>query len=428
MARIFFILLLVCFPMNGNQKPDQENWDWVNEQSSIQHYVTNKPVGYEVQLTRPANWEAGNKIRVQVLKNDTSIHQWDTHLGGAFVFSGSTLVYSKHQPNAPGCGLVAFDLEKRAKLWGKDLYGIPVVTPVESGSQYENKINLRVDSEAGKITVLGNESRGHYNYVETVDLKTGNTISVVEIPKYRSAKEFLEALKNTSNSTLYDFRRLLIAAEKAGFSSLVPELIKIAEQRSLSKDHDFVFRALHTADALGDIEEKLFEYALDYEKDPLLSKSAINILGRNADAKTMTRLMPLKDVASEGNRVQAAWAGAERVRNLQLEFEKLEIPQKKVELVLNNFRSNWNLIADAPKTLDSCSENPQAAWSQKHFRNLSQQHPKLVAKLVFDRKDYETDSGKQSNIAYRKFLARFLSEESGNEFNLLMAAVAVNEK
>ena len=118
MARIFFILLLVCFPMNGNQKPDQENWDWVNEQSSIQHYVTNKPVGYEVQLTRPANWEAGNKIRVQVLKNDTSIHQWDTHLGGAFVFSGSTLVYSKHQSNAPGCGLVAFDLEKRAKLWG----------------------------------------------------------------------------------------------------------------------------------------------------------------------------------------------------------------------------------------------------------------------------------------------------------------------
>ena len=146
-----------------------EEWTWFPERASIAYSLLNKPDGYEVQLVRPAEWAAsGNKVQVRIVKAKETIHQWDTHLGGAFVFSGSTLVYSNHLEAAPGCELIAWDLKNAKQLWATTLKAVPVGPT----SQYRNQINLKIQGD--EIIVYGDESRGQY--IEKVDLETGKTI------------------------------------------------------------------------------------------------------------------------------------------------------------------------------------------------------------------------------------------------------------
>ena len=146
-----------------------EEWTWFPERASIAYSLLNKPDGYEVQLVRPAEWAAsGNKVQVRIVKAKETIHQWDTHLGGAFVFSGSTLVYSNHLEAAPGCELIAWDLKNAKQLWTTPLKAVPVGPT----SQYRNQINLKIQDD--EIIVYGDESRGQY--IEKVDLETGKTI------------------------------------------------------------------------------------------------------------------------------------------------------------------------------------------------------------------------------------------------------------
>ena len=150
-----------------------EMWMWAPERASIAYSLLNKPAGYEVQLVRPAEWAAelatsGNKIQVRIVKAEKTIHQWDTHLGGAFVFSGSTLVYSNQLEAAPGCELIAWDLKNTKQLWATSLNAVPVGLT----SQYRNQINLKIQDD--EIIVYGDESSGQY--IEKVDLETGKTI------------------------------------------------------------------------------------------------------------------------------------------------------------------------------------------------------------------------------------------------------------
>lgn len=146
-----------------------EKWMWFPERASIAYSLLNKPAGYGVQLARPAEWAAnGNRVQVKIVKAEKTIHQWDTHFGGAFVFSGSTLVYSNHLEAAPGCELIAWDLESGKQLWATSLKAVPAGPT----SRYRNQINLKIQDD--EIIVYGDESRGQY--IEKVDLETGKTI------------------------------------------------------------------------------------------------------------------------------------------------------------------------------------------------------------------------------------------------------------
>ena len=165
---LFATLLTVPFPMNQDEK--QVAWQFFVDRASILHYLQNKPKGFEVQISRPEEWELGNSsIRVRILKEGKAIHKWDSHTGEAFVFGGSTVVYSDHHPNGPGCRLIAWDLKESKQLWATSLKALPP----RPTSQYVNQINMTI--EEGQITVFGNESYGQY--IETVDLKSGKTTS-----------------------------------------------------------------------------------------------------------------------------------------------------------------------------------------------------------------------------------------------------------
>ena len=149
---LFATLLTVPFPMNQDEK--QVAWQFFVDRASILHYLQNKPKGFEVQIFRPEEWEPGSSIRVRILKEGKAIHKWDSHTEGAFVFVGSTVVYSDHHPIAPGCRLIAWDLKESKQLWATSLKAVPALDT----SQYQNQINMTI--EEGQITVFGNESYG----------------------------------------------------------------------------------------------------------------------------------------------------------------------------------------------------------------------------------------------------------------------------
>ena len=237
----------------------------------------------------------------------------------------------------------------------------------------------------------------------------------------RSAQQIGEDLAKAFNgkSDYAGAFSLLREAERVRSPDLIPQLLEIAEKESKLEHNGLAFRALHVADASGDIEEKLWTYAKDYKQNVLLASNAIHILGRAADEETIKKLAPFNLVKSKGNWIQAAFSGAERVRNLQIKIEKLEEPDQKLKLALDNFLSNWNLIEDAPPTMDRCTRDPLAAWSQRNLLRLSQQHPQLAAKTVFTRDDYRKDANEEVNLAYRKFVARFLAPSSRAEFDKL---------
>ena len=162
-------LLTVLFPMNQDEKQGVK-WHFSPDYASILYYLENKPKGFEVQISRLEEWERGGlKLHVRILKEGKTIHKWDSHTGGAFVFVGSSVVYSDHHPNAPGCRLIAWDLKESKQLWATSLKAVPYL----ASSQYVNQINMTI--EEGQITVFGNESYGQY--IETVDLKSGKTTS-----------------------------------------------------------------------------------------------------------------------------------------------------------------------------------------------------------------------------------------------------------
>ena len=165
---LFATLLTVLTPMNQDEQ--QVTWRFFPDYASILYYLENKPKGFEVQILRPAEWDrGGRKMQVKILKEGKAIHKWDSHTEGAFVFVGSTVVYSDHHPNAPGCRLIAWDLKESKQLWATSLKAVPALDT----SQYQNQINMTI--EEGQITVFGNESYGQY--IETVDLKSGKTTS-----------------------------------------------------------------------------------------------------------------------------------------------------------------------------------------------------------------------------------------------------------
>ena len=172
MFRVPFLLLFpMLFSIVQDEKKGDE-WVWSPEQASIIYYLANKPKGFEVQLVSLSEWgPGGNNIQVRIIEGENTIHKWDTHDKEAFVFSGSTLVYSSHRPYWPGCKLVAWDLKNAKQLWATHLKAIKV----PNGSQYSNQINLKIQD--GEVTVYGNESRGQY--IEKIDLESGKTTSHV---------------------------------------------------------------------------------------------------------------------------------------------------------------------------------------------------------------------------------------------------------
>ena len=158
-------LLLVSAEMS-----DETDWQWSDEKASILYYFMQNPENYGVKLIRSSQESKNWPVHVVVTsKSGVPIWTWESHHKGAFVFSGSILVYSLHSPDSCGCTLVGYDLEKKEQRWKSGLKAAGSVPH----SKYRNQINLSVEGKL--VTVFGSESNGQY--IETVELATGKTVS-----------------------------------------------------------------------------------------------------------------------------------------------------------------------------------------------------------------------------------------------------------
>ncbi len=172
-----FLFTALC---SGKTNAD-EKWKWSDDRASILHYFMGASTNFEVKLVRRsmASWR---EVTVEVGNGSEVLHKISTHAEGNFVIAGSLVIYTKHSMIGSGCELLAFDLDKQKYAWRTQLKGIG---PVDH-SKYRNRVNLEVRKNS--VAVYGFESAGQY--VEVVDLKTGDTLSnTVGSGQYKRFKE-----------------------------------------------------------------------------------------------------------------------------------------------------------------------------------------------------------------------------------------------
>lgn len=167
MTRIL-MAIAVSLIFNANPCHAEEEWKWSDERASILHYFMNASKEYPIQLMRKSNarW---NDVKVRIGGEEDLLLEFQTHREGAFVFSGSIVIYAHFSMVANGCELRAYDLTKEEEIWRTRLEGIGEVPH----SKYRNRINLEVWNE--KVITYGNESGG--KYIEVRHVKTGRLIS-----------------------------------------------------------------------------------------------------------------------------------------------------------------------------------------------------------------------------------------------------------
>jgi hypothetical protein len=158
-------------PKYAPEDPNVE-WRWHESEANIAAYLVQSPARYEVRLVRKDRKGDYDGLTVQVFDGDKLAHHWESDAAEAFVFSGTTLIYTEHRQTMPGCTLIAFDLKKQQEIWRKSLTGLSKIGG-RSWSAYRNRVALSLQRK--KVVVYGNELHGQY--IEAVDLKTGETIS-----------------------------------------------------------------------------------------------------------------------------------------------------------------------------------------------------------------------------------------------------------
>ena len=151
------------------EDPNAE-WCWHESQANIAAYFIQSPARYEIRMIRKER--KGYGFKVQIFDGEKLTYEWESNSKEAFLFAGTTLIYTEHHTTIPGCTLIAIDLKKRKQIWTNSLTGLSKIgNRVWSG--YHNQVALKLREEI--VVVYGNELHGQY--VETVDIETGKTVT-----------------------------------------------------------------------------------------------------------------------------------------------------------------------------------------------------------------------------------------------------------
>jgi ribosome biogenesis protein Nip4 len=158
--------------------PEDPNakWRWHESDASIATYFVRSPSRYEVRLSRNERSDGG--VKVQIFEKGMLIHEWESNHAEAFVFSEETVVYTHHLDSFTGCTVCAFDLKTKKQIWKTSLTALSKLGE-RHWSQYGNKINVL--RNGNELVVYGNEKHGQY--IETINLKTGITVTNTVGPK-----------------------------------------------------------------------------------------------------------------------------------------------------------------------------------------------------------------------------------------------------
>jgi hypothetical protein len=142
-------------------------WSWPSETATPEACARSFGGGYEVDIVEPPAPSSYPRIRVR--QDGEEIIAWRAHSASVFVRHGDMLYYADFHPNATGCAIVAYNLQRREELWKTPLLGRGPV----SHSMYTNRVNLKVDRN--RLIVFGDEASGRY--IEILNAATGRTVA-----------------------------------------------------------------------------------------------------------------------------------------------------------------------------------------------------------------------------------------------------------
>ena len=193
------------------------------------------------------------------------------------------------------------------------------------------------------------------------------------------------------------------------------------ELRRIAKDSASTGNRMATFDALAELRDsgEPREFFLDairrHGRDKWLAYHAIIVLGPDAmDDEVWQVLRQVRSEISDAE-LLGAIALAERVRYLEDTYNGLR-DDERLGYVLNTFRTEWNPISLEGGQVDRGTD-PQAVWSQRKLRELSEQNPAAAAAAVA-RVRREGLNESQAWI-YRRFLAGFLAPGAQEAFRAL---------
>ena len=166
-ASVTLICVGTCHGQDYQKIADATAWSWSAERASVGDSFLKFPNTYQVELIRKKN--KYGEITIRLVDDGKELYAWEGHYRSVFSLNGDVLVYADFHPSRNGCSVVAFDLKKQKQLWKTDLKGLGPIPHF----RYSNSVTLEIINNDA-VRVFGNESAGQY--LEIVDLKTGNTV------------------------------------------------------------------------------------------------------------------------------------------------------------------------------------------------------------------------------------------------------------
>lgn len=220
--------------------------------------------------------------------------------------------------------------------------------------------------------------------------------------------------------------QVLLKAEKSGSEDLENLLLAIAKKKTLGVH--IRYRALHTADSLGNIDDLLFEFANQYAKDTVLAKHSILILGRKGSTECMQKLEALGSVGKNRQytfadaEIQGAVYDGNAVLDLEKRFNSMVNPQDRIDFVIKHFYGfprAWGSFDGFEKGTSPCYESPKVVWSYRKLISFSKEYPRETATSIFSCRNFLEleESGKELNQNFRKHLLLCVTKETKELFN-----------
>lgn len=141
------------------------------------------PVGYELALSRPRP----QSVDLSLSRDGRPLLTWHGHRQTPVLVRDGVLYTADFERLAPGCAVLAYDLDNRRMLWRKELPGV-----IRSRRYLEgNTVNLKLETET--LTVFRHERRGNRGtapevwetpelVVQVLDLSDGSLRFYRELP------------------------------------------------------------------------------------------------------------------------------------------------------------------------------------------------------------------------------------------------------
>lgn len=147
----------------------QPAWHWSDDEVKISYSIARVKAPYSAVI------ESKNGFKLAISKAGKAVLKVDVADYQGFLIKGDALYLLNYHLMSNGCAVEKYDLKSGAKAWIAPLQGIGSI----AHSKYFNSVIIT--DEKGVITIYGKESAGRYR--ETIDAKTGKTLSNYKFPR-----------------------------------------------------------------------------------------------------------------------------------------------------------------------------------------------------------------------------------------------------